>query len=94
MEVSYLRCFRQRYSGHISTNMARISMTYINAALDLIIVALFGWLLLEATNWVAHWMHERELRRQRKAEVDAMVEFWRHSDSEFACRQRRIRGDK
>jgi protein associated with RNAse G/E len=70
------------------------SMNYLNAALDIVIVALFGWLLLEATNWAARWLHERELRRQRKAEVDAMVEFWRHSDSEFARKQRKLRGER
>jgi len=70
-------------------------MTYLNAALDIVIVALFGWLLVELIDWAAKTLHEREVKRQRKAETDAMFEFWQHSDSEFARKQRRIRrGEK
>jgi len=70
-------------------------MTYFNAALDIVIVALFGWLLLEATNWAAQWMYERELRRQRQLRIDEQIAAWADADRDFARLQREIReGEK
>jgi NhaP-type Na+/H+ or K+/H+ antiporter len=69
-------------------------VTYLNAALDLLIVALFGWLLLELANWVGGWLYDRATERERKANVDRLIAKWADEDRDFARMQKRIRGEE
>src|SRR6185369_14599430 len=75
--ADHLRRPPNRFVGIVPVASATgTRMTYLNAALDIVIVALFGWLLVELIDWAAKTLHEREVKRQRKAETDAMFEFW------------------
>jgi hypothetical protein len=70
-------------------------VTYLNAILDLAIVALFGWLLLEIVDWCVRRAVERTLRREHKARMDALIAGWADEDRDFARMQKRIReGEK
>ena len=69
-------------------------MTYLNAALDIVIVALFGWLLVELVDWAAKTLYDRATERARKANVERLIAKWADEDAEFARMQKRIRGDE
>ena len=70
-------------------------MTYLNAALDIVIVALFGWLLVELCDWAGRWLYVRNTERARKANVERLIAKWADEDRDFAQLQKRIReGEK
>ena len=69
-------------------------MTYLNAALDIVIVALFGWLLLELVDWAAKTLYDRATERARKANVERLIAKWADEYADFARMQKRIRGDE
>ena len=70
-------------------------MTYLNAALDIVIVALFGWLLVELVDWAAKTLYDRATERARKANVERLIAKWADEDRDYSRMQKRIReGEK
>jgi len=70
-------------------------MTYLPAILDVVTVALFGWLLVALLDWGGQWLYDRRCERERQADIDATIARWMDEDKDFARLQKQIReGEK